>query len=101
MSTLEAAATLSEMSAPSASPEAPKARKPRRPKTPDTKQNRVIALLRRKRGATLAELVVATGWQAHSVRGVISGVVRKKLGLAVTTETVIGRGRIYHLAAEA
>jgi len=43
----------------------------------------VISLLRREGGATLADLMHATGWQAHSVRGFISGTLRKKLGLTV------------------
>ena len=70
-------------------------------KKPESKQKRLIALLRRKRGATLNELVEATGWQAHSVRGAISGTVKKKLGLNVVTETVEGRGRVYRLMADA
>ena len=51
-----------------------------------TKQSQLIALLERKRGATLDELMHATGWQAHSVRGVMSGVLRKRLGLNVQSE---------------
>lgn len=48
-----------------------------------TKKEAVLALLRRENGATLAELMTATGWQAHSVRGFISGTLRKRLGLVV------------------
>ena len=48
-----------------------------------TKKDAVLALLRREQGATLAELMTTTGWQAHSVRGFISGTLRKKLGFAV------------------
>lgn len=70
-------------------------------KAPETKQACLVRLLRRKRGATLAELVEATGWQPHSVRGAISGSLKKKLGLAVASEEVAGRGRIYRIAAEA
>lgn len=51
-----------------------------------TKTEIVLKALRRKRGATLAELQEITGWQAHSVRGFLSGTVRKKLGLIVTSE---------------
>ena len=51
-----------------------------------TKQSQLIALLERKRGATLDELMQATGWQAHSVRGVLSGVLRKRLGLNVQSD---------------
>lgn len=43
----------------------------------------MIELMQRPAGATLLELMTATGWQAHSVRGIISGVLRKKLGLQV------------------
>ena len=63
-----------------------------------TKQKLVINLLRRKTGATVEEIVDATGWQAHSVRGAISGTLKKKLGLDVTSEKVDGRGRVYRIA---
>lgn len=70
------------------------------PKTkPGTKQAKLIELLRRKRGATIAEASAETGWQAHSVRGAISGALKKKLGLAVTSEVEDGRGRVYRIAA--
>jgi hypothetical protein len=64
-----------------------------------SKQDRLVELLRRPNGATVTELTKATGWQAHSVRGAISGVVKKKLGLKVSTEVVEKRGRIYRIAA--
>ena len=67
---------------------------------PETKQAILIARQQRKEGATIAELVQATGWQTHSVRGAISGALKKKLGLAVTSEKLEGRGRIYRIAAE-
>ncbi len=63
-----------------------------------TKQALLIDLLKRKNGATIDELVGATGWQAHSVRGAISGALKKKLGLAVLSEKVEGRGRTYRIA---
>jgi hypothetical protein len=50
-----------------------------------SKQAMVIAMLRNPGGATLAEIVTATGWQKHTVRGAISGAIKKKLGLAVTS----------------
>ncbi|MEP7367814.1 MAG: DUF3489 domain-containing protein [Acidobacteriota bacterium] len=48
-----------------------------------TKKAAVLELLRRKQGATLADIMTATGWQAHSVRGFISGALVKNMGLAV------------------
>jgi len=45
----------------------------------------VIAMLRAPRGTTIAELSKATGWQAHSLRGAISGTIKKKLVLTVTS----------------
>ncbi|ACM03931.1 DUF3489 domain-containing protein [Cereibacter sphaeroides] len=62
-----------------------------------TKQAQIIALLRRPEGASIAEIVEATGWLAHSVRGLISGGLKKKLGLPVTAEKVEGRGTVYSL----
>ena len=49
-----------------------------------SKTAKVLDLLKRKDGATLKELMKATGWQAHSVRGFLSGTVGKKMGLTVT-----------------
>ena len=65
---------------------------------PGTKQALLIDLLRRDGGATIGEIVEAIGWQPHSVRGAISGAVKKKLGLIVASETVDGRGRVYRIA---
>ena len=65
---------------------------------PGTKQALLIDLLKRKTGATIDEAVAATGWQPHSVRGAISGALKKKLGLAVTSERVGDRGRVYRIA---
>jgi predicted ArsR family transcriptional regulator len=66
-----------------------------------SKQALLIDLLKRKSGATIDELVKATGWQAHSVRGAISGALKNKLGLAVASEKVDGRGRVYRIAERA
>ncbi len=68
---------------------------------PGTKQALLIDLLKRKNGATIAELVEATGWQPHSVRGAISGALKKKLGLAVTSAPIENRGRVYQIAPRA
>lgn len=60
-----------------------------------TKQALLIDLLKRPGGATIAEIVEATEWQPHTVRGAIAGPLKKKLGLAVTSEKIQGRGRVY------
>ena len=73
---------------------APKAHRPskqatlqaRRSRGAATKHARVLAMLRSKGGATIASMVRATGWQQHSVRGFLAGVVRKKLGLNLVSE---------------
>ena len=62
-----------------------------------TKQAQIIALLQRPEGASIAEIVAATGWLAHSARGLISGGLKKKLGLTIIAEKVEGRGRIYKI----
>ncbi len=66
-----------------------------------TKQMLLIDLLKRKNGATIAEAVSALGWQPHSVRGAISGTLKKKLGLNVTSAAIEGRGRVYQIAPRA
>ena len=65
-----------------------------------TKLALLVDLLRRKGGATIAEVMTATGWQPHSVRGAISGALKKKLGLAVASDKVEGRGRVYRIGAK-
>ena len=59
----------------------------------------MIDLLTRKKGATIDEAVVATDWQPHSVRGAISGTLKKKLGLAVTSEKSGEGPRRYRIVA--
>ena len=66
---------------------------------PGTKQAQIIALLQRPDGAAITEIVAATGWMAHSARGMISGTLKKKLGLPVTSEKIEGRGTVYKLDA--
>jgi hypothetical protein len=63
-----------------------------------TKQDRVLAMLRSRGGATVAALVRTTGWQPHSVRGFLAGVVKKKLGLNLASEKT-NTGRVYRIAA--
>ncbi len=62
-----------------------------------TKQALLIDLLKRKDGATIDDIVEAIGWQPHSVRGAISGALKKKLGLTVESEVVEDRGRVYRI----
>lgn len=73
----------------------PKTRTPRA----GTKQASLIAMLRAPDGATIAEIMTATGWQSHTVRGAMSGALKKKRGLEVTSEKVEDRGRVYKLPA--
>ena len=62
-----------------------------------SKQAQVIGLLQRSEGATIDEVAAAMGWQRHTVRGLISGALKKKLGLQVVSEKT-ERGRLYRIA---
>ncbi len=64
-----------------------------------TTQAQIIALIQRPEGASIAEIIDATGWLAHSARGMISGTLKNKLNLPITSEKVQGRGTIYRLYA--
>ncbi len=65
-----------------------------------TKQAQLIAMLERPEGATITEIAEALDWQAHTVRGAISGALKKKLGLDVGSRKVEGRGCVYHLSRD-
>ena len=62
-----------------------------------SKQDRVIGLLQRPEGATIDEIASATEWQRHTVRGLISGALKKKLGLDIVSEKT-DRGRLYRIS---
>ena len=66
-----------------------------------TKQALLISLLQRPEGATIAELVAATGWQNHSIRGAISFTLKKKLGLNIASLRDEKRGRVYRITKPA
>ncbi len=66
--------------------------------TRTTKKQICIGLLKRRKGASIQELQDATGWQAHSVRGFVSGTVKKTLGLDVTSRQIGERGRVYRVS---
>ncbi len=64
-----------------------------------SKQSLLINLLKRTDGASINELRLALGWQDHSIRGAISGAIKKKLGFAVISEKTAERGRVYRIVA--
>jgi len=64
-----------------------------------SKQALLIEMLEAPEGATIQQVVDATGWQPHTVRGAIAGALKKKLGLNVVSEKVEGRGRVYRIDA--
>ncbi len=70
------------------------ARQPR-----DSKQAQLVAMLQRPDGASIVEIAETFGWAAHTVRGVIAGVLKKKLGLNVISEKIDDR-RVYRIKAE-
>ncbi|WP_291207040.1 DUF3489 domain-containing protein [Hyphomonas sp.] len=85
-------------------PQKPKARKPEpkpasteRKTREGTKQALVIEMLRRPEGATIPEIVEATGWASHTTRGFFAGALKKKLGLTIASEKDEARGRVYRI----
>jgi hypothetical protein len=66
---------------------------------PKGKLGALIALLKRPEGATIETMIAATGWQAHSVRGAMSGALKKKLGLVIASEKTEA-GRVYRIEGD-
>jgi Protein of unknown function (DUF3489) len=65
---------------------------------PTSKQSRVIAMLQSPTGTTIAAMMKTTGWQQHSVRGFLAGVVRKRLKLRLSSKKVDGN-RVYQIVS--
>ena len=63
-----------------------------------TKQAQIIAMLKRPEGATISQIVEATGWQPHTVRGTFAGAFKKKLGLLIVSEKDSQANRVYRIA---
>src|SRR3981081_2292029 len=91
-STRTAARTTSKAKAPSRSEQS----SPKTSTRPGTKHGRILAMLRTPAGATIAAIMTATEWQQHSVRGFLAGVVRKKPGLNLVSEST-DKGRVYRI----
>lgn len=64
-----------------------------------TKQERMLTLLSRPEGASVMEMMQATNWQQHSVRGFLAGTVKKKLGFSLTSSKAVDDVRRYHIEA--
>jgi hypothetical protein len=80
----------------------PKSKSKPLPRTDGTsKQSQLITLLQSPTGGTVEQMMSLTGWQPHSVRGVISGVLRKRLGLKVSSEVQESGARIYRIVGAA
>jgi DNA-binding IclR family transcriptional regulator len=65
-----------------------------------SKSEKILAMLRRNNGATIAELVKSTGWQKQSVHGFISGTLKKKQGLQITSAKEENKDRRYSIAGD-
>jgi hypothetical protein len=63
----------------------------------DTKKEVLIEMLRAEGGATVDEISAELQWQVHTARGALSGALKKKLGLTITSERIDGRGRVYRV----
>ena len=100
---MKASLTKAVKAAKAASPKArgngaQKAAKPATGEPGPTKTDKGLDMLRRKKGVTVAEIGEAFGWLPHTTRAWISATAGKKLGNAIETEVVEGRGRVYRIA---
>ena|SRR5258708_39515953 len=75
----------------------PRATATKRNPAADSKQAKLITLLRSAKGATLEQMMELTGWQAHSVRGVISGALKKRLGMTIESAKNGDGDRVYRV----
>ena len=71
---------------------------PRSPR-PGSKLATVVELLQNEAGATIAEMMAATSWQQHTVRGALAGSITKRFGRTISSEKIDGRGRVYRIAS--
>lgn len=65
---------------------------------PASKLAHVVALLEAPEGTTIAEIMVATGWQQYTVRGALAGAITKTLGRILSSNKIEARGRVYRIA---
>ena len=63
----------------------------------ESKQALVIEMLKRPEGATIAQIMEATGWQQHTVRGTLAGTLKKRMGLTITSSKEAGGQRVYRI----
>ena len=89
--------TASATSVPAAKPSPQATIEPKSKKAAaSSKQSRIVMMLRSPNGATIAAMMKTTGWQQHSVRGFLAGVVRKKLKLKLNSKKINGT-RVYSI----
>jgi len=71
--------------------------KPKPKPRADTKQAKLIEMLKAPNGATIAEIGTAINWLPHTVRGAMSGALKKRQGLSIVSEKIEERGRVYKI----
>jgi hypothetical protein len=72
--------------------------KPTKPKSKISKTSVLLKLLRSSKGASIAQLQHASGWQAHSVRGFLAGTVKRRLGLTILSKVSQSGERFYFIS---